>query len=330
MVKQKQYTIPIFIPHKGCKNECVFCNQRKISGEIVPITPNEVDKIIESSLKKFNNAGYKIQIAFFGGSFTGLSINEQNSYLDVAEKYIDNGSIDSIRLSTRPDYITDDILRNLKRYKIDTIELGVQSMNDTILSLSKRGHTSKDVINACNLINKYKIRLGIQMMIGLPGSNIEDEMYSIGKILKLHPKDLRIYPVYVIYPSELYDMYVNGSYIPLTLKEAIYRTARVVKICMSYKVRIIRLGLQSTDQITQSNKQIVGPVCDNLAEYVYASLILDKIDKKLKFRKKLDGKIIYIKTDNRYASMVVGPNKVNKKYLEDKYNIKLKIKGDKN
>lgn len=201
-------------------------------------------------------------------------------------------------------------------------------MSDTVLEASKRGHTSKQVVDACKLIKRYNIKLGIQIMIGLPKSSLKEEIYTINSVLALRPKDLRIYPVYVIHPSELYNMCLNNTYNPLSLEEAVERTSAVVKRCIGKKVRIIRLGLQSTDEITQSNEKIKGPVSDNLAEYVYSKIILDDIDKFLMKKKNINGKTLIVEVNNRYASMVIGPKKINKEYILNKYKVKLKIKGE--
>ena len=244
--KDKQYTIPIFIPHKGCPNSCIFCNQKKISGQIKNVDLSDVDNIIKTYLSYYKDLSKKIEIAFFGGSFTGIDINLQIDYLKVAKKYIDNGEVNSIRLSTRPDYISEEILVMLKEYGVDTIELGVQSMDDKILSIAKRGHTSQDVIRASKLIKKYNIRLGHQIMIGLPNSTMKTEIYTIRECIKLKPAQLRIYPVYVIEDSELYDMYNSREYTPLSIAEAVKRCVAVVKECQSEDVAINRLVHQST------------------------------------------------------------------------------------
>lgn len=334
--KDNQYTIPIFIPHKGCKNECVFCNQRKISGKIKSVTVSDVDNEIKEYLKYFDrkNLNKKIQIAFFGGSFTGISKKEQIAYLEVANKYIKQGIVDSIRLSTRPDYISVDILKILKKFNVQTIELGVQSMDNDVLQASKRGHLRKHIIRASRLINFYGINLGHQLMIGLPNSTKEKEIYSIRECLKYNVVNLRIYPVYVINPSELYDMYISKKYVPLTLEEAINRTYSVVKECSNSDVKIIRIGLQSTSEITSNNGELVGPICDNFAEYVLARIALEKTEQaiienleKYKLKKEYK-KYIEIYTSLRNISIVSGPKKINKKYLENKYNIDIKVKGE--
>ena len=324
--KSKQYTIPIFIPHKGCPNNCVFCNQKKISGQLTDVTSEDVKDKIEEYLKYYPNSKKKIEIAFFGGSFTGIPMDKQIEYLEVANSYVKKGLVDAIRISTRPDYIDGKILDVMKKYNVKTIELGVQSMDDKILALSKRGHTALDVVNASKLIRDYDIELGHQIMIGLPGSILKSEVYTIKECIKLKPQQLRIYPVYVIADSELYSMYENSEYKPLSINEAVKRCKAVIHECQKTEISIIRLGLQSTDEITAKNSQLKGPVSDNLAEYVMASLVKDKIEKEIKDRKIDDGKLI-INVLKKYVSICIGPKKINKIYFENKYNIKFIVKG---
>ncbi|MEG1990282.1 MAG: radical SAM protein [Clostridia bacterium] len=325
--KDNQYTIPIFIPHLGCKNECVFCNQRKISGNTKIQTIDEIREDIDRYLG-YIKKDRKVQIAFFGGSFTGIDINDQVKYLTLANEYIKSDKVDSIRISTRPDYIDVNILKVLKKYNVETIELGVQSMDKDVLEASKRGHTSIQVIRASLLINLFKIKLGFQIMIGLPKSNVKKEVETIEKLLKFNPKQLRIYPVYVLEESKLYDMYLSHEYIPLKVQDAVLRTAEVVKVCNKSNVQIIRIGLQSTNEITASNSKLLGPVSDNFAEYVLAKLVLEKIEISLINTLKVEDvdKSVDIFVKSKYISIASGPNKINKKYLEEKYNIKLKIR----
>lgn len=326
--KEKQYTIPIFIPHKGCPNSCVFCNQKKISGQTKDVTAEDVDNIIREYLEYYKQTDKKIEVAFFGGSFTGIDIQLQETYLKVAYKYIKSKDIDSIRLSTRPDYINDEILNLLSRYGVGTIELGVQSMDSDVLKVSKRGHSAQDVIYASNLIKKYNIRLGHQIMIGLPKSDIEKEIYTIKECLKLKPKQLRIYPVYVIEDSELYGMYEANRYTPLTIIDAVKRCIAVIRECQNEEVSIIRLGLQSTSEITANNSKIAGPVSDNLAEYVMAGIIREKIEEEILDKIKVDEKELIVHVLPKYVSTTIGPKKINKIYFENKYNIKYKVKGE--
>ena len=322
--KENQYTIPIFIPHKGCPNNCIFCNQKRISGQLKNVSIEEIDNIINEYLGYYDVHDKRIEIAFFGGSFTGIDITLQRQYLEVAKKYVDSRKVDSIRLSTRPDYIDEDILTMLKEYNVGTIELGVQSMDEKVLNYAKRGHTASDVIFASKLIKKYGIKLGHQIMIGLPNSTLETELYTIRECLKLGPTQLRIYPVYVIEDSELYDMYNIKEYIPLSIEDAVKRCVAVIGECQKTDVSIIRLGLQSTSEITSSNSNLFGPVCDNFAEYVMAKIIRDEIENKVNnFNDNIE---VYV--PSKYVSVTIGPKRINKIFFENKYNIRYIVKGE--
>ena len=332
--KDDQYTIPIFIPHLGCNNECVFCNQRKITGLDSSVTIDDVENIINEYLEYFKDKvkDKKVEVAFFGGSFTGIPIQKQEEYLKVANRYLREKVVDSIRISTRPDYITPKILSMLRKYNVGTIELGVQSMDDEVLKASKRGHTSLDVIRASRLIHTFGMNLGIQIMVGLPKSTLEKEINTIKKVLKLKPKVLRIYPVYVLKESKLYDMYLQKKYIPLNLEDAVDRVYNVLNECRKADVKVIRIGLQTTSEITASNTDIVGPVCDNFAEYALAKIVLEQIEKYVCNNKLNNVKdyrlILNVTVPSKYISVVVGPKKINKIYLKEKYNVVLKVKGE--
>ena len=196
---KKEYIIPIFVPNLGCPNCCVFCNQRKISGEQRQVTSEDVKNTIEYYLQNFRDDNKYVEVAFFGGSFTGIEESVQNNLLEAVQSYIDEGKVNSIRISTRPDYIDKDTLKRLKHYRVKTIELGVQSTNNYILAKSKRGHTFEDVRIASKLIRKYGFILGHQMMVGLPESTALDEVTTAKNLIKLKPKIVRIYPVLVKY-----------------------------------------------------------------------------------------------------------------------------------
>jgi len=216
----KTYNIPIFVPHRGCPFDCVFCNQKRITGTQKEVTADDVHNIIGEYLKTLPSKNRRIEAAFFGGSFTGIPINEQSELLAAANEYLKKGDIDGIRLSTRPDYIDKEILDNLLKYGVTTIELGVQSMDDSVLKSSNRGHTRKDVINAVKLIKEYPFTLGLQMMTGLPGDTDEKSLYTADEIIKLKPDIVRIYPTLTIKDTFLEKMYLTGKYKPQSVDEA--------------------------------------------------------------------------------------------------------------
>ena len=218
----KHYVIPIFVPHLGCPNDCVFCNQKSISGQQKMITKEEIKNTIDFYLENIKDKQAKKEVAFFGGSFTGIDVEKQEEFLQTAYQYIKNGKIDSIRISTRPDYINKAILKRLKKYRVKTIELGVQSANDYVLKQSRRNHTFEDVKKASKLIRRYRFNLGHQMMIGLPESTKIDEINTAKELIKLKPQMVRIYPVLVIKNTKLEKDYLDKKY-------KLYKPLRYVK-----------------------------------------------------------------------------------------------------
>ena len=202
----KESIIPVFVPHVGCPNNCVFCNQRKISGQLKPADPGEVTETIEKALKVIPD-GSKAQLAFYGGSFTAIPAEQQTALLSAAHAFVERGALDSIRLSTRPDAIDDVILERLRRYGVRTIELGAQSLDDEVLRRSGRGHTAEDVFKASEMVKAYGFGLIIQMMTGLPGDTKEKAVKTAEKICSIGPDGVRIYPTVIIRDTALYDMW---------------------------------------------------------------------------------------------------------------------------
>lgn len=251
---KKHAIIPIFIPHYGCGHSCVFCNQNMITARDKVPTADDVRNTVEQWLSTLSPRNLDVvEIAFFGGSFTGIPISDQSMYLEVAREYKDKGMVDKIHLSTRPDYIDREILDNLRRYSVDTIELGVQSFDNEVLIASKRGHTEEDVYRACSLIKEYGFELGIQLMIGLPGDSKEKAVVSARKAADIGPSLARLYPTVVLPHTQLAEMMKAGTYKPLSEEEAIDITKEMYKVLMAAGVNIMRVGLKSTDLITEDS-----------------------------------------------------------------------------
>lgn len=259
--QQKQYVIPIFVPHLGCPNDCIFCNQKSISGQLKQVTKEDVKNTIEYYLKNFKEEEAYIEVAFFGGSFTAIDVLLQEELLGAAYEYIKENKVHAIRISTRPDCINKEILKMLKKYKVKTIELGVQSTNDYILKRAGRGHNFEDVKKASKLIRWNGFKLGHQMMVGLPESTRLDELNTAKQLIKLKPKMIRIYPVLVIKNTKLEKELTEGTYEPVTLNQAVETCKELVYLFNKKKIEVIRIGLQNTDLITDpENKEseVVG------------------------------------------------------------------------
>ena len=328
----EQYIIPIFVPHLGCPNDCTFCNQKSISGQTKKVTPKDVKNTIEKYLKGFKEQDLPTEIAFFGGSFTGIEIEEQKSLLEVAYEYVKNKKVDSIRISTRPDYIDKEKLKLLKKYGVKTIELGVQSSNDYILRKCKRGHTFEDVKKASKLIRKYRFNLGHQMMIGLPESTKLDELNTAKDLSKLKPKIIRLYPVLVIKNTELEKEYLKNEYEPLTVMQAVERCKELYYFFSRKKIAVIRMGLQNTDIISDpKNKEsqvVAGPYHEAFGQLVEDSIWYDAILEKIKkFNVKV--KEIEIDVNPENVNNIIGHKKENINKLKELYDVKVKVSQNK-
>ena len=317
---KKHVNIPIFIPHLGCPNQCVFCNQRTISG-----TQNfdigTVDQAILNGLSTVLPE-QEVEIAFFGGSFTGIDRSLMISLLEIAYKYIESGRVSSIRLSTRPDYIDEEILDILNHYGVKTIELGLQSINDKVLSISKRGHTSIDAEKACKMIVDAGFLLVGQMMVGLPGSTLESELETAEFIIKCGAKGARIYPTVVFRDTELCDMALSGDYTPITVDDAILRSSMLFQRFIDAGIGVIRIGLCSQDTIFLDDTYFAGPNHPALGELVIGEFFYQKIRKVIsKLNKEKINNCLHIYVAPGMLSKAIGQKKKNKIRLLNEFGL---------
>lgn len=314
----KRNIIPIFIPHYGCPNDCVFCNQRKITGMSTDISNSDVERTILEYLSYFKRKD-NVEIAFYGGSFTAIPIIQQIEFLEVAYRFKRENKVDSIRLSTRPDAIDDKILSNLKNYGVDIIELGVQSLDEEVLKLSNRGHSVKSVYNASKLIKDYGFKLGLQQMIGLPGDSLEKSIFTAKEFVKLNPFCVRVYPTLVIEDTKLYDDYKNGDYKALNLDESIEFVSDIMHIYYINNINVIRVGLQPTENINFDG------VAAGAFHPAYRQLVESFYIKKsiLNYFKNTDNisDNITIKASGKNISNISGQKSANKEELKKTLNI---------
>ncbi|WP_010252479.1 elongator complex protein 3 [Acetivibrio cellulolyticus] len=314
----KHVVIPVFIPHKGCPFDCIFCNQKNISGQKEEVTESSMRSVIESHLDTIGNDAF-VEIAFFGGSFTGIAREEQIKFLEIANEYIDKGYVRSIRISTRPDYINEEILDYLKLYKVSTIELGVQSLDSEVLEKSTRGHSVDDVIKASKSIKENGFVLGIQTMIGLPGDDFEKAVKTAKKVVELAPQIVRIYPTLVIKETYLEKAYKIGQYAPLNLEDAVELCARLMDVYERNKINVIRVGLQPTDSICDGGDVVAGPFHPAFRQLVDSRRALNGIESIIVRNKLGDKKSLTILADKVDISNIIGQKKFNIKYLKEKY-----------
>lgn len=317
----KNYNIPIFVPHEGCPFNCIFCNQKRITGADTPVNAEEVRQIIERYLATLPKTDRYAEAAFFGGSFTGISADKQEELLAAAFEYVKNGKIDGIRLSTRPDYIDGEIVERMKRYGVTTVELGVQSMDSKVLRLSARGHTQEAVERAAELIKRSGIRLGLQMMTGLPGDTAEKSIETARKIIALKPECVRIYPTLVVRDTPLETMYKNGAYTPQTLEDAVDLCKRLLLMFRGADIDVIRVALVTTDEISDKGSVVAGPFHSAFRELCEGEIYFDKMCEMLD-----NGIVKGFCVNPCEISKAVGNGRRNIIRLKEKYRADIKIK----
>lgn len=322
-MSKRHVNIPVFIPHEGCPNACVFCNQRSISGT-QRFSPESVDGIISEALSTVGEDA-ECEIAFFGGSFTGIDRSLMLYLLDVAQKYVDGGRVESIRLSTRPDYINDEIIADLSRFSVRTVELGLQSFSDEVLAASGRGHDAECARVACRKLKAAGFTLIGQMMIGLPNSDIESEILTAREIIAAGADGARVYPTVVFYDTELANMTECGEYVPLSNEDAVMRTKAVLNVFDRAGVPCIRVGLQASENLSDEDCVMAGANHSAIGELAMGELYYERICDEIEKHGYAGGELTVLVPVGS-VSKAVGQKKKNKDRILQKYGFrKIKI-----
>ena len=273
---KKPLIIPIFLPHAGCPHRCVFCDQSSITGvRSKKRSPKDVRDQIEAFLKFKTGRRNTVQIAFFGGNFLGIPADEIKHLLAEAAEYVKTGRVNSIRFSTRPDTIDHPRLDLIKNFPVTTIELGVQSMDERVLSATKRGHSAADTEKAIQCLKELNYEVGVQLMVGLPGDTPERLIASAQRIARLKPDFIRIYPTVVLAGSPLAAAYRKGDYVPLSLDEAVSRVKNLYLLFKGENIRVIRMGLQASQDLENGSTILAGPYHPAFGHRVYSEIFLD-------------------------------------------------------
>ena len=316
---KKHVNIPVFIPHYGCPNACVFCNQKKITGK-PSYDRDSVRAEIDEALSTVDTEHTEVELAFFGGSFTAIPRGEMLGLLEISDSYLKDGRISSVRLSTRPDAISDEILDILSQHGVKTVELGLQSFSDTVLLASKRGHTSAVSEKACKDVIAHGFKLIGQMMVGLPSSTLSDEIMTAKRICELGASGARVYPTVVFPETELCEMEKRGTYSSLTVDGAISRTAEVLTVFAEHGVPVIRIGLCANETLadhsySESYHPSVGELSLNLMYLKLMRASLNECADRLK-----ENAVFYVARGK--ISQAVGQKKANVTRLKEEYGLK--------
>ena len=277
------FVIPIFIPHEGCPHACVFCNQHRISGRTGhhPVSPGEVAEIISQWLVRasMRRTG-QVQVAFYGGSFTGLAAERQVELLGVVSPFLAQGRVQAIRISTRPDYVDPVVIDRLRRSGVKIVELGVQSLDPEVLAACNRGHSPVQAIRAIGLLREAGLEVGVQLMVGLPSQSLLSLRRTVRQVAVLRPDFVRIYPVLVLKESGLAALHAQGRYHPLTLDQAVAQTAWMRNFFADHGIRVVRMGLQPGPELEEA--LLAGPYHPAFGELVLARLMLRRTQRALR------------------------------------------------
>lgn len=312
----RHFTIPVFIPMEACPFRCIYCDQTKISGHVKIPDSRGIQAILHRYLSTIPANNCLVEVGFFGGTFTGLDMAAQEQYLKIIQPFIREGKIHSIRLSTRPDFLNQENVDFLKKFHVSTIELGAQSMDDEVLWRSGRGHTAADVSAAAYLIQSNGLRLGLQMMIGLPGDSPEKSLFTAKKFVELGVADVRIYPTLVVKGTHLENLFIDGKYRPLSLDTAVTVAADILLFFELNHVNVIRVGLHPSEGLLSGDSLVAGPFHVSFRELVNTKIWGDQFKEILH---KENGGGITVSVPAKEMNSAIGYKAVNRKMLEEKF-----------
>lgn len=271
--------LPIFIPHAGCPHQCVFCNQKTISGQKNAAESGAREQI--ARWLQWLRPSLENEAAFYGGSFTALDSDLQERLLFLTDELLERGIIGSVRLSTRPDYIDDKKLELLRKHSVRLVELGVQSLDDRVLEAAGRGHTAADVVQAMKQLRAYNFKTGLQLMVGMPLQSFSSLQDTVAQVIKLQPDIARIYPLLVIKGTPLAECWAKGEFQPLCLEEAVRQSAWVYDQLTTNGIKVIRVGLQPDDELCAPGNILAGPFHSSMGELVQSFLLRERLTDNL-------------------------------------------------
>jgi len=317
-MSKKHSNISVFVPHIGCPNKCSYCNQRYITGSFKAPRAKDVEETVRLAQNSPNYDPSTTEIAFFGGSFTAINREYMLRLLRVASRFVSEGVVCGIRISTRPDAIDKEILSLLKEYNVTAIELGAQSLNDRVLRMNNRGHTSNAVFKACNLVREFGFELGLQIMTGLYADNDNSAIKTAEKIIEIHPDTVRIYPTIVLKDTSLAALYIDGKYKPQTLDSAVSLASKLYKMFVDADINVIRLGLHSIE----NEAYLAGPWHPAFSELCQSQIMLNDVLSRISNKGKYT---LYVSKSD--VSKMIGQKRSNLVFLESKgYSCKVKEK----
>ena len=320
MKKNRLLIAPVFIPHEGCPYRCVFCNQIDITGYSFQVDKENVLDVLKTYLEPtFNsNRFVRREVAFYGGSFTGLPDERQKFLLSLIQPLIENSRVDAIRVSTHPLFVDQKQLKRLKNYGVETVELGVQSTNQKVLKESGRPCSRKALLTAVSLIRKFKFKLGLQLMLGLPADDEKRFIKSVADVISLEPDFVRLYPTLVLRHTSLYSLYIKGLYVPWSMERTLTALKGAIKSFRNTGISVIRVGLQPDSSL--KDNLVAGPFHPSLRYLVDCQIALDLMVGKVLSLNHVPNKIFF-RAPKRSVSIYAGNRRENLRLLKKQFGL---------
>lgn len=312
MSRARRRILPFFVPHLGCPNDCVFCDQKRISGSSFPVSGEQVRQALSAVP---DGTGY--ELAFYGGSFTAIPVPVQEELLSAAAVGMERGAVSAVRVSTRPDCVDGPALSRLRRFGVETVELGAQSMDEGVLLASGRGHTARDTERAAALVKEAGFSLILQMMTGLPGSSDEKDETTARRLIDLRPDGVRIYPTVIVGGTALERMWRQGTYREHTVADAVRVCARILPLFEAAGIPVIRLGLNPTEELS-GGAALAGAYHPALGELVRSRILRDRAEALLADRKEQSATLLVNEKD---LSAMIGAHRENLFWLQSRFSL---------
>ncbi len=331
MTRARKDIYPIFLPHAGCPFQCVYCNQHAVTSGLHQGA--DILESVESRLRAFaehvRGCGRPGEVAFFGGTFTALRRELMEAILARAAFYVETGIFTGIRFSTRPDCMEEDTVRRLARYPVRTVELGVQSLSDRVLAQSRRGYSARIVHDAAARVQRQGWLLGVQLMAGLPGDNMERFLNSVSSAIDMGTDFFRFYPTLVLEGTSLADSFRRGDYLPLSLEDAVTQIAAAYDLVRSSGTPVIRMGLHSDTVLERPGSILAGPWHPAFGYLVKGRWWRDRLDKEFSLLDGLAGSEVLLRVAANRVSDLIGEKRTNLAHWTSRWKIKqLTIQGD--
>ena len=235
--------IPVFMPFAGCPHRCLFCAQTTQTGQPMGTIEAALSRLDQQLIEREKACKSPVEVAFYGGTFTCLPFSAQQACLEVVARWKEKGLVKAVRCSTRPDAVQLENLKELRRLGLGLVELGIQTFADGALRLSGRGYSGKEAEDGCRVVQAAGLRLGIQLMPGIPGGSPELFMEDTRRAIALQPVCLRMYPCLVIEGTALAALWRQGAYHSWTEDITISVLGRALAMAWEAHIPVIRLSL---------------------------------------------------------------------------------------